>query len=41
MKVIGVDIGGANTGLAVVDSVAGIMKMNSFKLSRGLFQHLL
>ena len=36
MKVIGVDIGVANTDLVVIDSVAGIMKMNSFKLSRGL-----
>ena len=31
MKVVGVDIGGTNTELAVVDLVEGIVKTSSFK----------
>ena len=31
MKVIGVDIGGTNTELAIVDSNNGILKMSAFK----------
>ena len=31
MKVVGVDIGGTNTELAVVDSKDGILKMSAFK----------
>ena len=31
MKVVGVDIGGTNTELAVVDLVEGIVKISSFK----------
>ena len=31
MKVVGVDIGGTNTELAVVDSRDGILKISAFK----------
>lgn len=31
MKVVGVDIGGTNTELAVVDSSEGIVKISAFK----------
>ena len=31
MKVVGVDIGGTNTELAVVDSKDGIVKVSAFK----------